>query len=225
MICTQVALRFGGECRAAYVSDNASVEHRDARCVAADDVCAFSLVRLLCGFRVTPARRAAAAALAALRGADASWDEDRDDGSVLWDANAWFGAAAHVDGQVVDDIDPASPGAEVLLFSETGPEWGLYRAADGFPLVERAGPEFHLQWNLAVNVSGGPGLDVVGTFGGHFVTGGFGYDVARRKKKAYPFGAWPREAHNWYPIDWDLGHETAFFGYHTPARRRRAGVW
>ncbi|KAH8072073.1 hypothetical protein JL721_3982 [Aureococcus anophagefferens] len=60
-----------------------SVEHRDARCVAADDVCAFSLVRLLCGFRVTPARRAAAAALAALRGADASWDEDRDDGSVL----------------------------------------------------------------------------------------------------------------------------------------------
>ena len=78
-----VALRFGGESRAAYVSDNASVEHRDARCVAADDVCAFSLVRLLCGFRVTPARRAAAAALAALRGADASWDEDRDDGSVL----------------------------------------------------------------------------------------------------------------------------------------------
>ena len=69
-----VALRFGGESRAAYVSDNASVEHRDARCVAADDVCAFSLVRLLCGFRVTPARRAAAAALAALRGADASWD-------------------------------------------------------------------------------------------------------------------------------------------------------
>ncbi|KAH8080421.1 hypothetical protein JL720_9115 [Aureococcus anophagefferens] len=76
-----------GESRAAYVSDNASVavsvEHRDARCVAADDVCAFSLVRLLCGFRVTPARGAAAAALAALRGADASWDEDRDDGSVL----------------------------------------------------------------------------------------------------------------------------------------------
>ncbi|KAK7241991.1 hypothetical protein SO694_00018259 [Aureococcus anophagefferens] len=62
---------------------HASVEHRDARCVAADDVCAFSLVRLLCGFRVTPARGAAAAALAALRGADASWDEDRDDGSVL----------------------------------------------------------------------------------------------------------------------------------------------
>lgn len=147
-----------------------------------------------------------------------------DDGSVLWDANAWFGASAHVDGQVVDDIDPASPGAEVLLFSETGPEWGLYRAADGFPLVERAGPEFHLQWNLAVNVSGGPGLDVVGTFGGHFVTGGFAYDVARRKKKAYPFGAWPREAHNWYPIDWDVGHETAFFGYHTPARRRRAAA-
>ncbi|KAH8051440.1 glycosyl hydrolase [Aureococcus anophagefferens] len=101
--------------------------------------------------------------------------------------------------RVVDDIDPASPGAEVLLFSETGPEWGLYRAADGFPLVERAGPEFHLQWNLAVNVSGGPGLDVVGTFGGHFVTGGFAYDVARRKTKAYPFGAWPREAHNCGP--------------------------
>ncbi|KAH8055676.1 hypothetical protein JL722_8019 [Aureococcus anophagefferens] len=83
-----------------------SVEHRDARCVAADDVCAFSLVRLLCGFRVTPARGAAAAALAALRGADASWDEDRDDGSVL------------CKGEGVDVSFPKRLGVNLALWAE-----------------------------------------------------------------------------------------------------------
>ena len=74
-------------------------------------------------------------------------------------------------------------------------EWGLYRAADGSPLIEAVTPEFHLQWNLAVNVTGGPGLDVVGTFGGHLVEGGFTYSSVKGFSQ-YPFGKWPREALN-----------------------------
>ena len=52
-----------------------------------------------------------------------------DDGSILWGTTDWFGYSAHIDGAVVDDIDPSSPGFEVLLFSETGPEWGVYAEA------------------------------------------------------------------------------------------------
>ena len=151
-----------------------------------------------------------------------------DDGSILWGTNHWFGASAHVDGIVVDDIDPDSPGFEILLFSETGPEWGLYRAADGAPRVEAVAAEFHLQWNLAVNVSESRGLDVVGTFGGHLVDGGFSYGGGAFKP--YPFGKWPREALNWFPIDWDGrgGHQACIFGFHVEGqvssgvdRRRR----
>ncbi|KAJ8598455.1 hypothetical protein CTAYLR_006858 [Chrysophaeum taylorii] len=61
-----VELAFYGEPRPAYVSDNARVEHRDARCVTPDDLCAFSLVRLLRGFAVKPASPEAQKALAAL---------------------------------------------------------------------------------------------------------------------------------------------------------------
>eukprot|EP00635_Sarcinochrysidales_sp_CCMP3193_P000447 CAMPEP_0118907814 /NCGR_PEP_ID=MMETSP1166-20130328/11098_1 /TAXON_ID=1104430 /ORGANISM="Chrysoreinhardia sp, Strain CCMP3193" /LENGTH=935 /DNA_ID=CAMNT_0006847191 /DNA_START=28 /DNA_END=2835 /DNA_ORIENTATION=+ len=139
-----------------------------------------------------------------------------DDGSLLWDANAWFGKSAHVDGVVVDDVDHRLPGFEVVLFSETGPEFGVYRAIDGSPVFEGVAPGYHLQWNIAVNVSGRPGfLDVVGTYGGHFVDGGSATLTDSTSRTPFPFADWPREAHNWHPIDWDggTGHQTAIFGY------------
>lgn len=139
-----------------------------------------------------------------------------DDGTILWDANSWFGKSAHVDGAVIDDVDPGSPGFEVVLFSETGPEYAVYRAATGFPLLEAVAPGFHVQWMIAVNASGkDEGLDVVGTYGGHFVDGGFAVS-SNKTTDPYPFGDWPREAHNWYPIDWDGkgGRETAIYGFH-----------
>ena len=37
----------------------------------------------------------------------------RPDGTVLWAANGDFGPNAHVDGQVIDDIDPDNPGREL----------------------------------------------------------------------------------------------------------------
>ncbi|MHB8901579.1 MAG: rhamnogalacturonan lyase family protein, partial [Thermoguttaceae bacterium] len=37
------------------------------------------------------------------------------DGSVLWSANECFGSDMHVDGQVIDDIDPTNPGLEVMM--------------------------------------------------------------------------------------------------------------
>lgn len=136
-----------------------------------------------------------------------------DDGTLLWDANEWFGKSAHVDGVVVDDVDPRSPGFEVVLFSETGPEYGVYRAADGAPIFEGVAPGYHIQWTVAVNVSGSAFLDIVGTYGGHFVDGGFAVTTRSKDKRPFPFPDWPREAHNWFPIDWDSGHETAIFGF------------
>lgn len=140
-----------------------------------------------------------------------------DDGTILWDTNNWFGKSAHVDGVVVDDVDPRSPGFEVVLFSETGPEYGVYRAANGYPLLEAVAPAFHIQWMIAVNVTGSEdrSLDVVGTYGGHFVDGGLSARVLDGEAQPYPFADWPREAHNWYPIDWDGrgGHQTAIFGF------------
>ena len=43
-----------------FVSNNAGVEHRDARCVLAHETCSFALVRTLLGYRVTSARMGAA---------------------------------------------------------------------------------------------------------------------------------------------------------------------
>lgn len=59
------------EPRPAYVSHNHKVEHRDARCVTDDDVCAFSLVRLLVGFAATPTTPDARVALRELSHVDA----------------------------------------------------------------------------------------------------------------------------------------------------------
>lgn len=69
---SEVELTFVGEPKRAYISDNEIVEHRDARCITEDDVCAFSLVRLLCGFSVAPATSAATSALKELGIGDSS---------------------------------------------------------------------------------------------------------------------------------------------------------
>lgn len=69
---SEVELTFVGEPKRAYISDNEIVEHRDARCITEDDVCAFSLVRLLCAFSVTPTTSAGKHALQELGVGDPS---------------------------------------------------------------------------------------------------------------------------------------------------------
>lgn len=64
----EVELTFAGESRRAYVSDNALIEHRDARCITEEDVCRFSLTRLLCGFKITATTKGAKRALDIIRG-------------------------------------------------------------------------------------------------------------------------------------------------------------
>jgi hypothetical protein len=103
------------------------------------------------------------------------------DGSVMWTANAFFEPNTHIDGQVIDDIDPDNPGLEIMMHEEQG--WNpdnrmgnrhaLYDAKTGKMLWARRAPGRHLQLNVAFSLRGSPGLDIVGTWGGHRPAGSF----------------------------------------------------
>lgn len=95
------------------------------------------------------------------------------DGRVLWSANDCFGQDMHVDGQVIDDIDPTNPGLEVMMHAEWGNVYALFDARTGKRLWKKEAPGKHLQLNVAVDITGSNGLDIVGTFGGHRPQGGF----------------------------------------------------
>jgi hypothetical protein len=79
----------------------------------------------------------------------------RPDGTVLWTANGDFGPNAHVDGQVIDDIDPDNPGLELVTFAEKGGLYALYDARTGKRLWVKHAPAAHLQCNIAAVVTGG----------------------------------------------------------------------
>ncbi|KAJ1454744.1 hypothetical protein M885DRAFT_232076 [Pelagophyceae sp. CCMP2097] len=116
-----VALEFSGLARRAFVSDNALVSHRDARCVADEDVCTFSLVRLLCGFAVTPQTPEAEKALKWLR---AHADEGDDDDVVADDVADGGSRAGAVlcKGEGVDVSFPLRDDVNLALWLESEAE-------------------------------------------------------------------------------------------------------
>jgi len=125
-----------------------------------------------------------------------------DDGSVLWTANKELGEDQHVDGQVIDDITPDNPGLEVMLHQEWGNKYVLYDARTGKLLWLKKAPGNHLQLNIAANITGGKGLDILGTYGGHQPKAGFActYDGT---DLPYPFADRPRNGDRIWPMDWD----------------------
>lgn len=139
------------------------------------------------------------------------------DGSVKWAANDFFGNNAHVDGQVIDDIDPTNPGLEIMLFEERARgfpkddpnnRYALYDLATGKSLWEKRAPGTHLQLNVAGNITGSGGLDIIGTYGGHRPKGGFAckYDGTDME---YPFPEYPINGDRMWAMDWDgdKGHQ------------------
>ncbi|MBM4019279.1 MAG: hypothetical protein FJ288_13315 [Planctomycetes bacterium] len=126
----------------------------------------------------------------------------RPDGTVLWTANADFGPNLHVDGQVIDDIDPDNPGLELMTFAEKGDLYALYDARTGKRLWFKHAPAVHLQCNIAAVVTGGKGLDVLGVFGGHLSKGGFACSWDGRDMQ-YPYPDRPMNGDRWWPMDWD----------------------
>lgn len=124
------------------------------------------------------------------------------DGSVRWTANAEFGPDNHIDGQVIDDIDPDNPGLEVMLHTEQGDKYALYDASSGKLRWLKQAPGKHLQLNIAANVTGGKGLDILGTFGGHKPQGGFACTYVG-KDFEFPFSQWPLNGDRWWAMDWD----------------------
>jgi hypothetical protein len=125
-----------------------------------------------------------------------------DDGSVLWTANNEVGADNHVDGQVIDDISPDNPGLELMLHQERGSKYALYDARTGKLLWVKNAPAVHLQLNIAANVNGGAGLDIIGTYGGHKPTAGFAcrYDGT---DFGYPLPDLPLNGDRMWPMDWN----------------------
>ena len=125
-----------------------------------------------------------------------------DDGSVLWTGNAEFGRNNHVDGQVIDDIHPGNPGLELMTHTEQGRKYALYDARTGKLLWQKDAAAGHLQLNIAANVTGGPGLDILGVTGGHLATGAFAckYDGS---DFPYPYTERPLNGDRWWPMDWD----------------------
>ncbi|KAJ1448404.1 hypothetical protein M885DRAFT_539219 [Pelagophyceae sp. CCMP2097] len=119
-----VALEFSGLARRAFVSDNALVSHRDARCVADEDVCTFSLVRLLCGFAVTPQTPEAEKALKWLRAHADECDEGDDDGVVADDVADGGSRAGAVlcKGEGVDVSFPLRDDVNLALWLESEAE-------------------------------------------------------------------------------------------------------
>ena len=126
------------------------------------------------------------------------------DGSVLWSANECFGSDMHVDGQVIDDIDPINPGLEVMMHAEWGNVYALFDSRNGRLLWKKEAPGKHLQLNVGVDITGSDGLDIVGTFGGHRPQGGFAckHDGTNIK---YPFQGqeYPINGDRIWPMDWD----------------------
>ena len=126
------------------------------------------------------------------------------DGSVLWSANACFGDDMHVDGQVIDDIDPSNPGLEAMMHAEWGNVYALFDARSGRLLWKKKAPGNHLQLNVAADFADHEGLEIVGTYGGHRPRGGFactcdGADLA------YPFPSdeFPINGDRIWAMDWD----------------------
>lgn len=131
-----------------------------------------------------------------------------DDGSVLWQTNEYFGQNTHIDGQVIDDIDPRRPGLEIMLHEEQGwnpdnamgDRWGLFDLRTGQALWTKKAPGTHLQLNVAFSMRE-RGLDIVGTYGGHRPQGGFaalwdGTDIP------YPLDAFPHSGDRMWSMDW-----------------------
>jgi hypothetical protein len=103
------------------------------------------------------------------------------DGSVIWAANKFFENNTHIDGQVIADIDPTNPGLEIMMHEEQswypkykmGDRYALYDARSGRMLWGRHAPGAHLQLNVAFNYLSKQGLDIIGTWGGHWPKGSF----------------------------------------------------
>ncbi len=141
------------------------------------------------------------------------------DGKVIWAANDFFGPSTHVDGQVIDDIDPRNPGLELMTHEEQtyvparkqGDRYALYDARTGRALWTKHAPGAHLQLNVAVDISGRDdgGLDILGTFGGHVPKGTFGTTFDGHEL-AFPFAELPINGDRIWSMDWDgaRGHQT-----------------
>jgi hypothetical protein len=105
-------------------------------------------------------------------------------GRVRWAANEFFQNNTHIDGQVIDDIEPTNPGLEIMMHEEQGwnPDnkmgnrYALYDAVTGRLLWARRAPGTHLQLNVAFSLHDGPGMQIVGTWGGHRPKGWFAAD-------------------------------------------------
>lgn len=138
----------------------------------------------------------------------------RPDGSVLWAANEFFGPDTHIDGQVIDDIDPMNPGLELMMHEEksitpnagNGNRYALFDARTGKTLWTKRAPGVHLQLNIAMHLTGQRGLDIVGTYGGHAPKGGFASSWSG-KDLPYPFPAMPISGDRMGVLDW-LGDGT-----------------
>jgi hypothetical protein len=127
------------------------------------------------------------------------------DGKVRWSGNAEFGANVHVDGTVVDDIDPANPGLEILVFAEQGAKIGLYDLKSGRSLWVREAPGKHIQISVAAKLEEGPGLTIAGAYGGHKGPGVF----AMRHDGSllpYPLPERPRNGDRLWVMDWEGTH-------------------
>jgi hypothetical protein len=141
------------------------------------------------------------------------------DGRVLWSANQFFTASSHIDGTVIDDIDPRNPGLETMMHEERtfipakapGDRYALYDARSGRPIWTKHAPGTHLQLNIAANLTGGSGLDILGTWGGHKPTGGFA-NTFDGGDLPFPFTEMPINGDRMWSIDWDGndGHQIWF---------------
>lgn len=139
------------------------------------------------------------------------------DGTILWSANEVFGENCHIDGLVIDDIDPNNPGLEIMMNEEKrmfvfpsgfSNVYALFDLKTGRVIWQKEAPGIHLQLNVVADITGNKGLDIIGTYGGHKPVGGYACTFDG-KDIPYPFQEFPINGDRIWAMDWDgkNGHQ------------------